>query len=462
MTGISLDGKQEQVHHLPAEAYLLKKIISERFSIIQIGICLFHKSPTGGYVARPFNFFVFPQQGGDIILSPGAIAFNRRNGMDFQRWICDGIPYVNGEGEKQLCAQYFPDETQRDGTTGKQIELQREEDKTWFADAWEKYLLWLQLTPSEENREFRIPNCTQLQRAYFEGKVSDDHPTYTFSSRFIRPVRAFFVVRMTAEEKKAAEERDALRKKTEFEQKLGFRAIYKLLVGSKKPIVGHNCYFDLLFLWATFEGTLPSFLIFKKELLSRFPVVYDTKYLAKSDLVTPPFENTGLESLYVQLKATEHFPALSLPLGFESYNQIVLDSFKQGDKGSRAHEAAYDAYMTGALFLALQQQIGQQGTTKLSNKLNNMSSLFDIDLAHDKDIFTPKGPAVCVFNLTKDVRTVDLEAATGSLTGRVLWVTDTYAYIIFGEMVSPDEVLQQLQTTKFNGSVKLIDASLQD
>lgn len=49
---------------------------------------------------------------------------------------------------------------------------------------------------------------------------------------------------------------------------------------SKKPLVGHNCFVDLMFVYSHMVECPPlSCDTFKKELLGRLPVVYDTKFI---------------------------------------------------------------------------------------------------------------------------------------------------------------------------------------
>ena len=37
------------------------RIVGE-FAVMQVGVCTFHAAPGGGFVARPFNFYVFPDR----------------------------------------------------------------------------------------------------------------------------------------------------------------------------------------------------------------------------------------------------------------------------------------------------------------------------------------------------------------------------------------------------------------
>lgn len=62
---------------------------------------------------------------------------------------------------------------------------------------------------------------------------------------------------------------------------LGFTRIINEVVKSKKPIVGHNCFSDLVRIHQQFLDDLPtSYEAFKNVIHEAFPEVYDTKHLA--------------------------------------------------------------------------------------------------------------------------------------------------------------------------------------
>jgi hypothetical protein len=79
----------------PEERYLKYKSTAEKFKIIQIGICCFSKSKenNGEYTAKPYTFFIFPEEnsGNNFInCETNAIIFNRDHKMDFNKWIYEG------------------------------------------------------------------------------------------------------------------------------------------------------------------------------------------------------------------------------------------------------------------------------------------------------------------------------------------------------------------------------------
>lgn len=73
-------------------------------------------------------------------------------------------------------------------------------------------------------------------------------------------------------EKKLYFDKKAKEKEEYFLSQIGFTSIIQLLLECKKPIIGHNCYFDLMFLYSHFIELLPyKYSIFKKNLTKYFP-----------------------------------------------------------------------------------------------------------------------------------------------------------------------------------------------
>ncbi|GAM87239.1 hypothetical protein ANO11243_052610 [Dothideomycetidae sp. 11243] len=66
-----------------------------------------------------------------------------------------------------------------------------------------------------------------------------------------------------------------------FDVKSRFQRCQALLEGRPRPIIGHNMFLDLVYLYKTFIGLLPDKVAdFAAKLHELFPVIVDTKYLA--------------------------------------------------------------------------------------------------------------------------------------------------------------------------------------
>jgi len=48
------------------------------------------------------TFYTFPAEGEDVVFSISAFNFLKKNGMNFEKWIQEGVSYTNAEGEAWL------------------------------------------------------------------------------------------------------------------------------------------------------------------------------------------------------------------------------------------------------------------------------------------------------------------------------------------------------------------------
>lgn len=103
MTGIHLGASQPSLRDTTQERYDKMRPVATAYSLIQVGICTFHRDPAaadgaGPLVARPFNFSVLPSTAGGprrLLLDMSACSFLRRNKMDFNAWIEGGVPSMS-------------------------------------------------------------------------------------------------------------------------------------------------------------------------------------------------------------------------------------------------------------------------------------------------------------------------------------------------------------------------------
>jgi len=80
-----------------------------------------------------------------------------------------------------------------------------------------------------------------------------------------------------------------------FEYELGFSRIVELIIKAKKPLVGHNMFLDIMFLYQQFIADLPETLEeFIHNFSFYFPVIYDTKAIAEC---LNFFNNTTLNAM---------------------------------------------------------------------------------------------------------------------------------------------------------------------
>lgn len=94
--------------------------------------------------------------------------------------------------------------------------------------------------------------------------------------------------------KKASLEEKKERERLALLEMIGFTQIIKLLIKSQKPLVGHNLYLDLLYIYNTFIGPLPEdYMEFKKFVHSLYPAIYDTRYISSDGILGSLISNNS-------------------------------------------------------------------------------------------------------------------------------------------------------------------------
>eukprot|EP00633_Aureoumbra_lagunensis_P008399 CAMPEP_0197318464 /NCGR_PEP_ID=MMETSP0891-20130614/51198_1 /TAXON_ID=44058 ORGANISM="Aureoumbra lagunensis, Strain CCMP1510" /NCGR_SAMPLE_ID=MMETSP0891 /ASSEMBLY_ACC=CAM_ASM_000534 /LENGTH=248 /DNA_ID=CAMNT_0042808951 /DNA_START=40 /DNA_END=787 /DNA_ORIENTATION=+ len=120
MTGLGFAGvgfdELNKYEDTSDERYIKMRRIAQAFGIIQLGLTAWTRSTINSneYVAHSWNIYVFPkgEEGNDIVLSPSAVEFLSENGMDWQKWFTQGVPYLcresaNSEPIKSHSVQLF-------------------------------------------------------------------------------------------------------------------------------------------------------------------------------------------------------------------------------------------------------------------------------------------------------------------------------------------------------------------
>ena len=140
------------------------------------------------------------------------------------------------------------------------------------------------------------------------------------------------------------------------ESELGFSLYIEYLCKKQIPIIGHNIYYDMMFLYDKLIGDLPDdFYTFKQKVHEYFPKIYDTKYI--STVLTKNnkkcnIEKTNLDNVYKAVIKNKYdtyidfFP--DAPNGFCLYNDMERD---------KLHDAGYDSIITGRSFILLNKAL---------------------------------------------------------------------------------------------------------
>ena len=215
--------------------------------------------------------------------------------------------------------------------------------------------------------------------------------------------------------------------------------------GSKIPLVVHNGMMDLMFLLTHCHNTvLPeAFKDTKKLIRGYFPIIYDTKILSTecSDAVIRG-GSTALGELYKSLFSSE-MNDLGLKVS------IIMN----GESSEQAHEAAWDAYMTGCCFYALCKKILEPNNdSRLA--LNRVFKHDPVGSLHRTSLGLNK------LYMHMSLYTIDLESSSGPVglndpLSHGLSVNTTFYVSGIDTNVSTRDILKALTDGNFEGTVLL-------
>lgn len=335
--------------------------------------------------------------------------------MDFNRWVSSGVSFVTGDQAERLLSNFKKKESERREKVAtraphtpsrhgqRKVELRRTEDINFHARAMASLREWLDsaqpihinlgVNNVPEGLSFLLPPANSfLRRALYES-IQAEYPSLILENAGASHPNQIRVMRLNPDEQRAREDRlrrEAWEKLIVHE--IGVWRVFMALslacqgleiptdtitfarcdtdinwektvssvenletVGRKIPIIVHNGYMDLMFLLTHFHAhTLPpTFAEAKSIIHSYFPAIYDTKFLSTE--CTPASlwnESTHLEGLFIKLiresddRLVELVPEIA---GLNGFSYLLRDG--------GAHDAAYDAFMTGTCFVRVCQII---------------------------------------------------------------------------------------------------------
>ena len=142
-----------------------------------------------------------------------------------------------------------------------------------------------------------------------------------------------------SDEEKMQEDRNRL-EFAELDDAVGFSKVIRKICESKKIVVGHNMFLDLLYTLEQFVAPLPEdYDEFKELIKTSLPKIVDTKLMA----LTPPLKEDIISSILEDMVKTVNQAPFELPKLTSGLDQPGY-SLESTDK---YHEAGYDAFITG-------------------------------------------------------------------------------------------------------------------
>ncbi|NXP46707.1 PNDC1 ribonuclease, partial [Heliornis fulica] len=323
----------------PAERYQKARQSVQRFTTAQFGLAIFSNENSNKYVVHSYNFFLLPSMLGvsdvEFTLSASSIQFLSHYGFDYNKFLKDGIPYMNEVQEKILSQNLLADRWKVTGALDREVLKKAIDEVTsWIAAAQEEETMTLQDLSSYQMLVVQLTLRQALQNVWTQPLAG----------------KKVMVKKVSPQHRQLLENspHDCFQKELVLLSARGFTNLFHVLVKARKPLVGHNMLMDLMHLHDKFYRPLPeSYEEFKRNIHDLFPVLIDTRTVTKSIWQKYPLPRVSnlLETHEVLCSSSRDpkdpaYPVIALASDCSRYAET-----------SFPHEAGYDAFLCGSVLL---------------------------------------------------------------------------------------------------------------
>lgn len=344
-TGLNT-GNGVTAYDTPSQYYCKLRDGAMGFLLCQFGLAAFRfDEKKQKYTHTAYNFYLFPRphnrDARDIrfMCQSSSVDFLASQGFDFNKVFKEGIPFLSDPDEKDIRDQL---EKKRKSLSTPQDNIKIPDDlKSCVENACQQIQQFLDSDKNEQEIVLERSNGFVRRLVYQEVRERfSPNDLAVETKNFIMIAR-----KIKGNEERLKEEQEKRKQEeAEIDDAVGFTHVIRLISKSGKLVVGHNLLIDLLHTIRQFYMPLPdSYEEFKELLHTIFPLILDTKYMCSA----PPFKDilttTALVNLLNALKEKPFsMPDVDCEEG-KGYKSVEL----------KYHEAGFDAYMTGLVFLSL-------------------------------------------------------------------------------------------------------------
>nr|CAI5860607.1 unnamed protein product [Callosobruchus analis] len=442
----------------PQEYYLKVRRNCREFLIIQYGLCTFkYDAENNVFKKEDFNFYIFrrpvnrniPDQ--RFLCQASSIHFLVSESFDFNKLFKEGIPYLNEEEseiykaavEESYKRRFDLVQSQQD-TTYESIPIP-DNAKAFIEDVIEQ----LEEFIKSGNDELQLPRCNAFyRRLIYQTKTEKFADKICLETRQMNKDRILFATKFKSKEDEEESERKRYEEQLkELEDFVGFSKLIKMIINSRKLVVGHNMCLDLLHTIDKFLLPLPEdYFDFKGMAHDLFPQILDTKYMSSCEPFKDIITSNVLKHLYDTVSQDPFkIPSIESEDGIQGYTAIDM----------KEHQAGFDAYLTGVCFLALWKHLGLLKKLDDKKTFTNFSLLkpylnryFICHLELNKFVLMYMNPPRDhVFHLSfpKEWKTNDISHLFSPFGNvYVSWIDETSAYVTLHKKEQAATVLNTL------------------
>ncbi|RUS84255.1 hypothetical protein EGW08_008007 [Elysia chlorotica] len=342
------------------QRYTKLKRSVQNFTLCQIGITTFKGNVSENrYFAETYNFQLCPLPltynfqlcplplgtcDPRFSLQASSICFMTKHNFDFNKWLYEGIPFLNQVQEQQVRVD-LESGLPYSGIDGDVNENKMQELCSFVAS-------WLPSAGAGDSTMIPLEQDEPVTaKCIYQ---ADLRKRFSQIWTSLDPFGQVVVKRLEPDERESLELRfkgsDKLHQEQYILELLGFTRIFRLLTKVTAPIVGHNLLMDLIFMYEKFHKPLPEcYFQFKKDIHKLFPNIFDTKHIGHclrnrlEHLNLQPARD--LQDLYNILHSKS---VMNMTLLQPSVVRACSDEMKE-----QVHQAGYDAFLCGCSFLRI-------------------------------------------------------------------------------------------------------------
>ena len=386
-----------KIYDTPEENFQKSKHMAESYRIIQVGITPFIKNVNNDktYIAKPYNIYAFPSEKQsnnrfDFFLE--SIIFNREHGCDFNKWINQGVPYLNNDNLKKFTERIMDGNINKydpkNKSMYKNIVLYKLQDKIRYKNFYDKFnTFW----NNPKEKIFKHEKIVKHIVLFFLNNLDESIRKKIFieyKDEIIgEETKSYILIYKlnSYEERYQRINKENNELISLIKREKGIKNIIEKIITSKKPIVGHNCYIDLLFILSHFMDEIPkNFHTFKLKLKNEFSGgIYDTKYLYNSSSFnfaknneTKIKNNIHLECLYHNLYEENNKLENDKKIKIEIPKDQKFVDYICNNEEKKFHQADYDSFTTGCCYLYMLNLLGENIIKEHVNKLNCYNGIY--------------------------------------------------------------------------------------
>jgi hypothetical protein len=400
-TGLKSEEKNRT--DLPFESYLKSYNAANKYSMIQLGVTIFKVRPapnldreqpaflqkSAEFDAFPFTFYLFPRTYDgkllrDVGMEISTIQMNvLKHGIDWNKWLANGVGYVDRDERA-----YIESSISR-GVKALNPVL-RPKDQKKVDGLFNKFVGWYE---NKKNRKDNIAGVLEneldndpkafvisgeklhIKQALIK-KIYNTDPNLFIQSIFseVEKSNDYKVLNLTDRAKDKANNQRAKIFSLHLNDAMGFSYLWQRIKQKVQsdsiPIVGHDCFQGLMFLFSQFETTLnKDYQWFKAQISTIFSGgIFDTRVLGTALNIEPRVIQTMHEEL------------------LNDNNYLFLPDERFSNPKGEGYSSGYESYKLGFSFLEFCKNLDTNTVLENLNVVNiNPNMLYRVDFSSMED-----------------------------------------------------------------------------